>query len=292
MEKDLVAFARPLFNAGDQVVGTVTSGGTESILLAVQGARDAQPGVADPVMIIPTTIHAAFNKAAHYFGVERISVDVDPVTKRADPAAMTAAMDQYSDRVVLVAASAPSYAHGVIDPIGAIAAETLRRGLRFHVDACIGGWVLPWAERLGRTIDPWDFRVPGITSISADLHKYAYTPKGVSLLLHATPELRKSQYFASADWPGYTILNATFLARILAQRGLHLGRQYRPLPGIGRRRLGAAVSPRFQVIDGVDNTSADLPIRRSSTVRAVLLERATGQAKIARGLRCTQESRW
>ncbi len=209
MEKDLVAFARPLFNAGDQVVGTVTSGGTESILLAVQGARDAQPGVADPVMIVPTTIHAAFNKAAHYFGVERISVDVDPVTKRADPAAMTAAMDQYSDRVVLVAASAPSYAHGVIDPIGAIAAETLRRGLRFHVDACIGGWVLPWAERLGRTIDPWDFRVPGISSISADLHKYAYTPKGVSLLLHATPELRKSQYFASADWPGYTMLNAT-----------------------------------------------------------------------------------
>ncbi|GAA3516020.1 aminotransferase class V-fold PLP-dependent enzyme [Aeromicrobium panaciterrae] len=209
MEKDLVAFARPLFHAGDEVVGSVTSGGTESILLAVQGARDARADVTDPVMIVPTTIHAAFNKAAHYFRVERISIDVDPVTKRADPVAMAQAMDTYGDRVVLVAASAPSYAHGVIDPIEAIAAETLQRGLRFHVDACIGGWVLPWAERLGRTIAPWDFRVPGVTSISADLHKYAYTPKGVSLLLHATPELRKPQFFASADWPGYTMLNAT-----------------------------------------------------------------------------------
>ncbi|KRC66157.1 pyridoxal-dependent decarboxylase [Aeromicrobium sp. Root236] len=208
MERELVGFARTLFH-GPSAVGTVTSGGTESILLAVQAARDALPGTADPVMIVPTTIHAAFHKAAHYFGVERVSIDVDPVTKRADPAAMTAAMDAYGDRVVLVAASAPSYAHGVIDPIEAIAAETLRRGLRFHVDACIGGWVLPWAERLGHDVPPWDFRVPGVSSISADLHKYAYTPKGVSLLLHATPYLRKTQYFASADWPGYTMLNAT-----------------------------------------------------------------------------------
>ncbi len=209
MEQELIAFSRPLFHGSPRTVGTVTSGGTESILLAVQGARDAQPKVTSPVMIVPTTIHAAFNKAAHYFGVERISVDVDPVTKRADPAAMTAAMDEHGDRVVLVAASAPSYAHGVIDPIAEIATETSRRGLRFHVDACIGGWVLPWAERLGHPIEPWDFRVPGVTSISADLHKYAYTPKGVSMLLHATPELRKPQYFASADWPGYTMLNAT-----------------------------------------------------------------------------------
>ncbi|MFI5426938.1 pyridoxal phosphate-dependent decarboxylase family protein [Aeromicrobium sp. UC242_57] len=208
MERDLVAFARPMVHGSETMVGSVTSGGTESILLAVQSARDAAH-VADPVMIVPTTIHAAFNKAAHYFGVERISIDVDPATKKADPVAMTAAMDTYGDRVVLVAASAPSYAHGVIDPIEAIAAETAARGLRFHVDACIGGWVLPWAERLGHPIGQWDFRVDGVTSISADLHKYAYTPKGVSLLLHATPQLRKSQFFASADWPGYTMLNAT-----------------------------------------------------------------------------------
>ncbi len=209
MERELIAFFRPHVHGSSEVVGSVTSGGTESILLAVQAARDALPEVERPVMVVPTTIHAAFHKAAHYFGVERVAVDVDPVTRRADPVAMTSAIDAHEGRVVLVAASAPSYAHGVVDPIGAIAAETSARGLRFHVDACIGGWVLPWAERLGRPVEPWDFRVDGVTSISADLHKYAYTPKGVSLLLHATPALRKAQFFASADWPGYTMLNAT-----------------------------------------------------------------------------------
>lgn len=205
MEKDLIAFARPLLHSPDGVVGTVTSGGTESILLAVQSARDAHPDITNPVMIVPTTIHAAFNKAAHYFGVERVSVDVDPASYRADVAAMSAAIDAYAGRIVLVAASAPSYAHGVIDPIEQLAAVTSARGLRFHVDACIGGWVLPWVD----TAPGWDFAVAGVTSISVDLHKYAYTPKGVSLLLHRTPELRRSQFFASADWPGYTMLNAT-----------------------------------------------------------------------------------
>jgi sphinganine-1-phosphate aldolase len=216
MEADLVATARRMFHASDDVVGSVTSGGTESILLAVKTARDAA-AVERPVVVVPSTIHAAFHKACHYFGVERVSVPVDPVTFRADPDAMAAAMDEHSGRVVLVAASAPSYAHGVIDPIEDVAAHTRERGLRFHVDACIGGWVLPWAGggTAGvpvpgrRTIEPWDFAVEGVTSLSADLHKYAYAPKGVSLLLHATPALRRPQFFASADWPGYTMLNAT-----------------------------------------------------------------------------------
>lgn len=209
MERDLIDFARPLFHAPTTAAGTITSGGTESILLAVQTARDAHPEISDPVMIVPTTIHAAFIKAAHYFGVTRVAVDVDPVTFRASPEAMATAMDAHEGRVVLVAASTPSYAHGVVDPIGAIGPLAAARGLRFHVDACIGGWVLPWLDRLGTGLAPWDFRVEGVTSISADLHKYAYAPKGVSMLLHRTPELRKAQFFASADWPGYTMLNAT-----------------------------------------------------------------------------------
>src|SRR5699024_1771117 len=185
-----------------------------SILLAVLTARDAHPEIADPVMVLPSTMHAAFHKAAHYFGVQRVMVDVDRQTMRADPAAMAETLDAYADRVVLTAVSAPSYAHGVVDPVGPVAAAAAERGVRCHVDACIGGWVLPYLDRLavheGRSpLDPWDFRAAGVTSVSVDLHKYAYTPKGVSVLLHRDPALRRPQFFASADWPGYTMLNST-----------------------------------------------------------------------------------
>ena len=125
---------------------------------------------------------------------------------RADAAAMADAID---DDTVLVVASAPSYAHGVVDPVTEIAAAAAARGVRCHVDACIGGWVLPYAARLGRAVPPWTFAVEGVTSISVDTHKYAYAPKGTSLLLHRDAALRKPQFFASAAWPGYTMLNAT-----------------------------------------------------------------------------------
>ena len=205
MENELVGFACGLLDAPDTAVGTVTSGGTESILLAVQGARDSRPDVARPRMVLPSTAHAAFHKAAHYFGVEAVLVPVGP-DFRADARAMAAAID---DDTVLVVASAPSYAHGVVDPVTEIAAAAAARGVRCHVDACIGGWVLPYAARLGREVPAWTFAVEGVTSISVDTHKYAYAPKGTSLLLHRDPGLRKPQFFASAAWPGYTMLNAT-----------------------------------------------------------------------------------
>ncbi|SEC41976.1 Glutamate or tyrosine decarboxylase [Nocardioides exalbidus] len=205
MENELVGFACGLLDAPDDAVGTVTSGGTESILLAVQGARDARPDVVRPRMVLPATAHAAFHKAAHYFGVEAVIVPVGP-DFRADARAMADAIDEDT---VLVVASAPSYAHGVVDPVTDIAAAAAARGVRCHVDACIGGWVLPYAARLGRAVPPWTFAVEGVTSISVDTHKYAYAPKGTSLLLHRDGSLRKPQFFASAAWPGYTMLNAT-----------------------------------------------------------------------------------
>ena len=206
MENDLVGIAGRLVDAPDGFAGVVTSGGTESILLAVLAARDARPDVAAPRMVLPTTAHAAFHKAAHWLRVEPVLVDVDPVTKRADPAAMAAAID---DRTVLVVASAPSYAHGVIDPVEPIAAAAAAAGVRCHVDACIGGWVLPHLRDSEAGQLPWTFGVDGVTSLSLDLHKYAYTPKGVSVLLHASAELRRTHLFASARWPGYTMLNTT-----------------------------------------------------------------------------------
>jgi hypothetical protein len=134
--------------------------------------------------------------------VRPVVVDVDPVTLRADPAAVARAVD---DSTVLVVASAPSYAHGVVDPVAEVAAVAAARGVRCHVDACIGGWVLPHLD----DVPPWTFAVEGVTSISVDLHKYAYTPKGVSLLLHRDADLRRGHLFASAAWPGYTMLNTT-----------------------------------------------------------------------------------
>ncbi|GAB7040731.1 MULTISPECIES: pyridoxal phosphate-dependent decarboxylase family protein [Catenuloplanes] len=205
MENALVGAAARLLGGGPATVGTVTGGGTESLILAVQAARDARPDIAHPRLVIPETAHAAFLKAAHLLRVAVDRVPVDPVTLRADPAAMTRAM---SPDTVLVACSAPSYAHGVIDPVGQVAALAAAAGVRCHVDACFGGWTLPYLRRLGLPVPPFDLSVAGVTSISVDLHKYAYAPKGVSVLLHADAALRRPQYFASADWPGYTMLNA------------------------------------------------------------------------------------
>jgi glutamate/tyrosine decarboxylase-like PLP-dependent enzyme len=210
LENELVGWAARLLQGGPGVVGTVTSGGTESVLLAVQTARDAARIQArktlQPSMVLPSTAHAAFFKAAHYFGVQPIVVDVDPVTFKARPDEIAAACD---DSTVLVVASAPSYAHGVVDPVPEIAAPAAERGIRCHVDACIGGWVLPYLRADGVEVADFDFAVPGVTSISVDLHKYAYTPKGASILLHRSAELRRPQFFAHADWPGYTMLNST-----------------------------------------------------------------------------------
>jgi glutamate/tyrosine decarboxylase-like PLP-dependent enzyme len=208
MENELVGFTADLLDAPPEAVGTVTSGGTESCLLAVQGARDSRPDVDRPRMVVPSTVHAAFLKAAHYFGVEAVVVPVGP-DFRADAAAMVEAVDAAPERTVLVVVSAPSYAHGVVDPVPPVAAAAAGRGIRCHVDACIGGWVLPYAARIGRAVPPWTFAVDGVTSISVDTHKYAYAPKGTSVLLHRSPAHRRPQYFAHADWPGYTMLNST-----------------------------------------------------------------------------------
>jgi glutamate/tyrosine decarboxylase-like PLP-dependent enzyme len=242
MENEVVGLAADLLDAPDTAVGTVTSGGTESVLLAVQAARDARPDVDGPRMVLPETAHAAFHKAAHYFGVEAVTVAVGE-DFRGRPDAMAAAID---DRTVLVVASAPSYAHGVVDPVTEIATEARRRGVRCHVDACIGGWVLPYAARLGRPVPPWTFAVDGVTSISVDLHKYAYAPKGTSILLHRTPELRRPQFFASAAWPGYTMLNTTMQS---TKSGAPLAGAWAVLRTIGDAGYLALAE---QVLDGVD----------------------------------------
>lgn len=215
LEADLVRVAADHLHGDEEVVGTFTSGGTESCMLAVKTARDharatrgvggGRTGVRGEV-VLAETVHAAFRKGAHYFDLDVVQVPVDPTTFRADPQAMA---DAITDRTVLAVASAPSYAHGVIDPIEELGGLCRDAGVLFHVDACIGGWLLPYFARLGEDVPPFDFRVDGVTSISVDLHKYAYTPKGASVLLHRSRDLRRHQLFTSAAWPGYTMINTT-----------------------------------------------------------------------------------
>ncbi|WDZ85419.1 pyridoxal phosphate-dependent decarboxylase family protein [Micromonospora cathayae] len=209
MENALVGAAAKLLGGGPgtgapDVVGSVTSGGTESLILAVKAARDARPDLVEPRIVVPVSAHAAFAKAAHYLRVALDPVPVDPATLRPEVADVAAAI---RPETVLVVCSAPSYAHGVVDPVEGIAAVAARAGVRCHVDACFGGWTLPYLRRLGLPVPRFDLSVPGVTSISVDLHKYAYAPKGVSVLLHRDPTLRAPQYFAFADWPGYTMIN-------------------------------------------------------------------------------------
>ena len=215
MESALVGFARRVFHgvAGDAdtadvVVGSVTSGGTESCMLAVKTARDvwreARRGTPrTPRIVGPTTVHAAFHKAADYFGLALDLVPVDPVTGTLTASAIE---ERLGDDVALVVLSAPSYPFASLDPIADVAAITAARGIALHVDACIGGFALAfWPEDL----PPWDFRIAGVTSLSADLHKYGYAPKGVSVLLTRGRDRQRHQYFATTNWPGYPVVNPT-----------------------------------------------------------------------------------
>lgn len=214
LEEDLVSFGREVLH-GPEAVGSVTSGGTESCLLAVKAARDVWrarrggAGPARPTVLLPQTAHAAFHKAAHYLDMDVDVAPVDPATGTLPAEAVTRRLDEAT---ALVVVSAPAYPHGVMDPVAEVADAALRAGVPCHVDACIGGLVLPfWEAAGGRAVPPWDFRVPGVTSISADLHKYGYAPKGSSLLLFADREHDRARYFALTGWPGYPVVNPTVL---------------------------------------------------------------------------------
>ncbi|MBU1587917.1 MAG: aspartate aminotransferase family protein [Actinobacteria bacterium] len=207
MEGEVVGFARDLLGGDSDVVGSVTTGGTESCLLAVKTARDlwvsAGSTTGRPRLLAPVTVHAAFQKAAHYFGLE---LDLVPVGQdgRVDAATI---ISRLGPDVALVVVSAPSYPHAALDPIAEVAAAAQAAGIPCHVDACIGGWVLPFWSGL----PAWDFRVPGVTSVSADLHKFGYAPKGVSVLLQRGRDRQRAQFFTTTRWPGYPVVNPTML---------------------------------------------------------------------------------
>ncbi|HEY6473147.1 MAG TPA: aminotransferase class V-fold PLP-dependent enzyme [Acidimicrobiales bacterium] len=205
MQHDIVMNTATLLGAdepaaGGGVEGYLTSGGTESLLQAVKTARDVarDRGIQRPSVVAGESAHAAFTKAADYFDVDLIRVPVG-ADFRTSAASLEAAC---TDTTIMVVGSAPTYPQGVIDPIGDIGALAERRGILCHVDACMGGFLLPFLRDLGRVDVPFDFRVPGVTSMSADVHKYGYASKGVSVILYRDHELARKQLFVTSDWLG------------------------------------------------------------------------------------------
>ncbi|PCC70466.1 Glutamate or tyrosine decarboxylase [Nannocystis exedens] len=210
LENEVVGFAVRHLGGGPEAAGSFTSGGTESLMLAVktarEWAREHRPEITAPEMIVPATAHAALHKAAHYLGVKLVPTAIDPVSFRADVAAIAAAI---TPNTILLTASAASYAHGVVDPIAEIGQLALQHELLFHVDGCIGGFLLPYFRRLGAKVPAFDLAVPGVTSVSMDFHKYAYAPKGASVIVYRDKALRRHQMYACAGWTGYTVVNPT-----------------------------------------------------------------------------------
>ena len=195
--------------ADEHICGSMSSGGTESIMLAIKTYRDwarEKKGITRPEMVAPSSAHPAFDKAAHYFGVKMVRVPVGP-DYRADLAATKKALNR--NTIVLIG-SAPGFPHGVIDPIAELSELARKKRIGFHTDACLGGFVLPFAKKLGYEVPPFDFRLPGVTSISVDTHKFGYAAKGSSVVLYRGTELRSHQYFTATEWPGGIYFSPTF----------------------------------------------------------------------------------
>ena len=236
---------------GETAAGFMTSGGTESILCAVKAARErgkTERGITEPEMVLANSAHAAFHKAAYYFGIKvhKVAVRDD---FRADVDAMAACVNS---NTVLVVGSAPQYPQGVIDPIPELAALAQSVNASMHVDACMGGFVLPFMEQIGIDVPPWDFRVDGVTTISADIHKLGYAPKGASVILHANKHLRQYQTFVFDDWLGGFYASPNIQG---TRAGLPMACAWAVMQHLGlegyQRHTRTTIDTRIKLVDGV-----------------------------------------
>jgi len=208
-EKEIIEMSTNIFHGNEEVCGSVTSGGTESIFLAMKAYRDyakKTKGIIEPEIILPVSAHAAFDKSAQYLGIkqkyaninENFEVDVEEIK------------NLISDKTIAIIASAPCFPYGTMDPIKEISDIALDKKIPLHVDACLGGFILPWAKKLGYNIRSFDFELEGVTSLSADLHKYGFSPKGVSVILYRNPEIWKYQFYINTKWCGGIYFSTTF----------------------------------------------------------------------------------
>ncbi len=252
-EKDVVSMAANLFHGDHDTVGTMTSGGTESCLLAVKTYRDLarakRPWIRHPEMIVPESIHVAFEKGAEYFGLKIVHA---PVGK--DFRVNVKAVKKLINRnTVMLVGSAPCYPHGVVDPIEELGRLAQKKKIPLHVDSCVGGFMLPWVEKLGYKVPPFDFRVPGVTSISADVHKYGYSAKGASVIVYRNIDYLKHQFFAYTDWSGGIYISPALLG---TRPGGSIAAAWAAMQAMGENgyleRARAIMDTTRKLIDGVN----------------------------------------
>ena len=255
-EAEIVAMTANMLGGGDQdICGTISSGGTESIMLAMKTYRDRarqEKGITHPEMVVPVTAHAAFDKASQYFNIKMVHIPVDE-NFRAD---VTAAKKVITRNTVVVAGSAPTFPHGMIDPIQELSELARERGVGFHTDACLGGFVLPWAERLGYPVPPFDFRLQGVTSMSADTHKYGYAAKGTSVVLYRGQKLRHYQYYTVTDWPGGLYFSPTFAG---SRPGALSASCWAAMTSIGEQGYLAATKKILETADAIKAGIRNIP---------------------------------
>lgn len=207
-ERDVVRMSASMLHGDENVVGTMSSGGTESIFLAVKTYRDMakhkRPWILRPNIIVPASAHVAFDKAAEYLGVRLVHAPLN----QGFQVDVKAVKHRINHNTILLVGSAPSYPYGVVDPIPELGELALKKGLPLHVDSCLGGFLLPFVERLEYGVPRFDFRVPGVTSMSADVHKYGYAAKGASVILYRNMDYLEHQFFVDVDWPGGVFVSA------------------------------------------------------------------------------------
>lgn len=255
LEAEVVSMAADLLSGDEDVVGNMTSGGTESCLMAVKTARDwarvHRPSIHRPSMALPVNAHPAFDKAGAYFDVDVVRFPVAG-DFRADLDELEHAL---TENTILVVGSAPSYPHGVVDPIAPMARIAASKNLLFHVDACVGGFMLPFVEQLGYPVPGFDFRIPGVTSISADIHKYGYGVKGASVVLYRDRSLRRHQLFVATEWPGGVYASATMAG---TRPAAPIASAWAVLNYLGREGYLAITETVMQAVQDLRNGVADL----------------------------------
>lgn len=202
MEAEVIRISCRLFNGDENSCGTMTTGGTESIILACKAYRDYArevKGIKKPVMIVPVTAHSAFDKAAQYLNIKVRTVPVNPHSCTVSVKAMERAINK---NTIMLVSSVPNFPYGTMDNVEAISALGIKYNIPVHVDACLGGFLICFMSQAGYDLPPFDFRLPGVTSISADTHKYGFAPKGSSVILYREKKYRHHQYTITTDWPG------------------------------------------------------------------------------------------